>query len=62
MSTTTTKQEIEAKLSALLQQDESFKQKLIDNPSSALEQAGLGHLADNTMVKVVNKNFEEEPV
>jgi hypothetical protein len=60
MSTTMTKQEIEAKLTALAQQDDSFKQDLINNPRVALEQAGLGHLPDNTLVKVVNKNSEEE--
>jgi hypothetical protein len=59
MSTTMTKQEIETRLNALVKQDESFQQKLIDNPSLALEQAGLGHLSDNTSVKVVDKNFEE---
>jgi hypothetical protein len=60
MSTTMTKQEIEAKLTTLAQEDESFKQDLINNPRFALEKAGLGHLPDNTLVKVVNQSSEEE--
>ncbi|MHC5861233.1 hypothetical protein [Nostoc sp.] len=60
MSTTMTKQEIEAKLTALAQQDDSFKQDLIKNPRFALEKAGLGHLPDNTLVKVIDNKFEEE--
>ncbi|MBC1280089.1 bacteriocin [Nostoc sp. UCD121] len=60
MSTTMTKQEIEAKLTTLAQEDESFKQDLINNPRVALERAGLDFLPADVQIIVAEDHNEQE--
>ncbi|MBD2679338.1 MULTISPECIES: bacteriocin [Nostoc] len=60
MSTTMSKQEIEAKLATLVQQDESFKHNLITNPRLTLEEIGLGFLPSDIQIIVAESGSEQE--
>ncbi|MEH1919595.1 bacteriocin [Nostoc sp.] len=60
MSTTMSKQEIEAKLTTLAQENESFKQDLINNPRVALERAGLDFLPTDAQIIVAENHNEQE--
>ncbi|MDZ8108582.1 MAG: bacteriocin [Nostoc sp. DedQUE12a] len=60
MSTAMSKQEIEAKLATLVQQDESFKHNLISNPRLTLEEIGLGFLPSDIKIIVAESDNEQE--
>ncbi|RCJ26660.1 hypothetical protein A6S26_14820 [Nostoc sp. ATCC 43529] len=54
------KQEIEAKLTNLVQQNESFKHNLMKNPRVTLEEIGLGFLPSDVQIIVAESGNEQE--